>query len=156
MGPWDVGKWDYKQKHEILWKFQIYKNKAQSHRILLQILTKIEVVLRLTDYVFGPLRHTIDHIKKEIAILIMLEIAIFFTLARSLSVKITNSTVNIKNGREKNKNKGLTVFSYSILSQLMLQKMFAKVWLGEGCDFAVSNWGVRRWKIAKNCAKNTL
>ena len=41
--------------------------------------TKIEVVLRLADYVFGPLRHTIDHIKKEIAILIMLEIAIFLT-----------------------------------------------------------------------------
>ena len=41
--------------------------------------TKIKVILRLADYVFGPLRHTIDHIKKEIAILIMLEIAIFLT-----------------------------------------------------------------------------
>ena len=50
---------------------------------------KIEGPLRLADYGFGPPRHTNDHIKKEIAILIMLEIAIFFTLARSLSVKIT-------------------------------------------------------------------
>ena len=41
--------------------------------------TKIEGPLRLADYVFGPPRHTFDHIKKEIAILIMLEIAIFLT-----------------------------------------------------------------------------
>ena len=36
------------------------------------------------------------------------------------------STVNIKNEREKNKNKGLSVFSCSILSQLILQKCLPK------------------------------
>ena len=51
--------------------------------------TKIEGPLRLADYGFGPPRHTIDHIKKEEAMLIMLEIAIFFALSRSLLVKIT-------------------------------------------------------------------
>ena len=30
--------------------------------------TKIEGPLRLADYGFGPPRHTIDHIKKEMAI----------------------------------------------------------------------------------------
>ena len=51
--------------------------------------TKIEGPLRLANYGFGPPWHIIDHIKMEIAILIILEIEIFFALAWSLSVKIT-------------------------------------------------------------------
>ena len=39
--------------------------------------TKIEGPLRLADYGFGPPRHIIDHTEKEIAIKIMLKIAIF-------------------------------------------------------------------------------
>ena len=39
--------------------------------------TKIEGPLRLADYGFGSPRHNIDHIEKEMAIKIMLKIAIF-------------------------------------------------------------------------------
>ena len=51
--------------------------------------TKIEGPLRLADYGFRPSRHTYDLINEEKVIKIMLEIAIFSVVARSLLAKIT-------------------------------------------------------------------
>ena len=57
----------------------------------MQIRTNNEGPLRLADYGFRPSRHTNDLINEEKVIKIMLEIAIFSVVARSLLAKITNS-----------------------------------------------------------------
>ena len=69
---------------EILCKNMKYSKNSKFMQIRLKAVknnceceTKIEGPLRLADYGFGPPRHIIDHIKKEIAIQIILEIAIF-------------------------------------------------------------------------------
>ena len=59
-------------------------------------ITKAENPLRLADDGFGPPRHTSDHMLKKKIICIILKIAIFSAVARSLLAKITISTLNLK------------------------------------------------------------